>query len=58
MTTPSPRLGVLLLHGFTGNPDTMRPLQAPLGPRSGGIPAAAAGPRGIFAASVDRRHLG
>ena len=30
MTTPSPRFGVLLLHGFTGNPDTMRPLQAPL----------------------------
>jgi len=30
MTTPPPRCGVLLLHGFTGNPDTMRPLQAPL----------------------------
>ena len=30
MTTPPPRFGVLLLHGFTGNPDTMRPLQAPL----------------------------
>jgi esterase/lipase len=30
MTTPPPRFGVLLLHGFTGNPETMRPLQAPL----------------------------
>ena len=30
MTTSPPRFGVLLLHGFTGNPDTMRPLQAPL----------------------------
>jgi carboxylesterase len=30
MTSPPPRLGVLLLHGFTGNADTMRPLQAPL----------------------------
>jgi len=30
MTTPPPRCGALLLHGFTGNPDTMRPLQAPL----------------------------
>jgi len=30
MTTPPPRCGVLLLHGFSGNPDTMRPLQAPL----------------------------
>ena len=30
MTTPPPRLGVLLLHGFSGNPYTMRPLQAPL----------------------------
>jgi hypothetical protein len=30
MTTPSPRFGALLLHGFTGNADTMRPLQAPL----------------------------
>ncbi len=27
---PPPRFGVLLLHGYTGNPDTMRPLQAPL----------------------------
>jgi esterase/lipase len=30
MTTPPPHCGVLLLHGFTGNPDSMRPLQAPL----------------------------
>jgi len=30
MTTPPPRLGVPLLHDFTGNPDTMRLLQAPL----------------------------
>jgi carboxylesterase len=29
MTTPPRRFGVLLLHGFTGNPDTMRPLKAP-----------------------------
>lgn len=32
------RLGALLLHGFTGNPDTIRPLEAPL--RALGLPVA------------------
>jgi carboxylesterase len=30
MSSGHSRLGVLLLHGFTGNPDTIRPLEAPL----------------------------
>lgn len=30
MSGPQTRYGALLLHGFTGNPDTVRPLEAPL----------------------------
>ena len=55
---PSPRYGALLLHGFTGNPNTMRPFKAPL--EALGVQVALSllrGHGGIFAASVDRRHL-
>jgi esterase/lipase len=59
MTTQPPRFSVLLLHGFTGNPYTMRPLQAPLEFLGVEVsPPLLRGLRGIFAASVDRRHLG